>query len=276
MSQPLMQALVRLLRPLVRLLLAKQIAYPVFANLLKSVYVVVAEDEFRLEEKRQTDSRISLLTGIHRKDVKRLRGEHREDVAAPPSVSLGGQLVARWAGMPEFQDAEGRPLPLPRHASGAEGQSFDTLVESVSTDIRPRAVLDEWLRLGVAGLDDDDRVVLNAEAFVPETGFEEKAFFFGRNLHDHIAAGAHNLLGATPPFVERSVYYGRLSHESIQELARLSEEKGMEALQAVNRRALELQKCDAGSALANHRVNFGIYFFDAEVADPTDEESDEA
>ncbi|MFQ5427027.1 MAG: hypothetical protein ACE5EV_08100, partial [Gaiellales bacterium] len=59
-------------------------------------------------------------------------------------------------------------------------------------------------------------------------------------------------------------------------LARLSEEKGMEALQAVNRRALELQKCDAGSALANHRVNFGIYFFDAEVADPTDEESDEA
>lgn len=49
----------------------------------------------------------------------------------------------------------------------------------MSKDIRARSVLDEWLRLGIAHLDDQDRVRLNAEAFVPARGFEEKAFYFG-------------------------------------------------------------------------------------------------
>jgi len=275
-SQPLLQALARLLRPLIRLLLAKGVSYPALTKMLKAVYVSIAEDEFRLVGKRQTDSRISLLTGIHRKDVRRLRADGEQPLVAPPSVSLGGQLVARWAGLPEFLDDGGRPLPLPRHPGAAGGPSFDSLVASISTDIRPRAVLDEWLRLGVAHLDDADRVVLNAEAFVPERGFEEKAFYFGRNLHDHIAAGAHNLLGEGRPFVERSVYYGDLTPESVRELAALSEAEGMQALQVVNRRALELQQRDRGSAGARRRMNFGIYFYDSEIADASDGGDDDA
>ena len=80
------------------------------------------------------------------------------------------------------------------------------------------------------------------------------------------AAGAHNLLGGDPPFVDRSVYYDGLSSDSVQELKRLSEEKGMEALQAVNRRAMELQERDRGNEGAVRHVNFGIYVFDE--ADP--------
>ena len=69
----LVRALRRLLRPLVRLLLAKQVTYPFLANLLKAVYVEVAEREFAIAGKSQTTSRLSLLTGIHRKDAERLR-----------------------------------------------------------------------------------------------------------------------------------------------------------------------------------------------------------
>ena len=66
--------------------------------------------------------------------------------------------------------------------------SFETLVASVNTDIRPRAVLDEWLRLGVVQIDDSDQVCLVVDAFVPEKGLDEKAFLFGQNIHDHLAA----------------------------------------------------------------------------------------
>ena len=146
---------------------------------------------------------------------------------------------------------------------------------SVSKDIRARAVLDEWLRLGVARVDEQDRVVLVVEAFVPESGFDEKSYFLGRNVHDHLAAAVHNLSGEGPPLLERSVYYAKLSPESVDELAALGERVGMEALQAVNRRALELQERDASRADSNERMNLGVYFF-RDGADVKGDGGDEA
>ncbi len=275
----LVRALRRLLQPLVRLLLSHQVTYPFLSNLLKSVYLEVAERELAVPGQRQTISRLSLLTGLHRKDVKRLQGEAREPQVAPPVVSLGAQLVARWTGMPEFLDPGGRPRPLARQGSAAHAAgetAFEQLVESVSKDIRPRSVLDEWLRLGVVELDAEERVRLRVEAFVPERGFEEKAFYFGRNLHDHIAAGAHNLAGEGAPMLERSVYYDELSPDSVRELSELSERRGMEALQAILRRAIALQKRDAGRPDARERVNFGVYLYRGPGAGAGDAEPGES
>jgi len=268
----LRRALQAVLRPLVRLLVEQGVPFYELAELLKGVYVDVALHDFPLDGKGQTDSRVTLLTGVHRKDVKRLRNAPRESGDPPKSVTLGALLVARWTGTAAYLDAEGRPRPLPRKAT--RGPSFEKLVASVSKDIRPRAVLDEWLRLGVAHLDSDDRVCLNAEAFVPSRGFDEKAYYFGRNLHDHVAAAAHNLAGRKPAFLERSVYYPGLSKESVAELAKLAARAGMEALQAVNRRALELRRRDAGGEEADQRMNFGVYFYEADAGDEADADED--
>jgi hypothetical protein len=265
----LLRALRHLARPLVRLLLAHQITYPMLASLLKSVFVEVAARDFPIEGKRQTDSRIHLLTGMHRKDVRRLRAEAGEPYVPPPSISLGAQLVARWTGIAAYQDAEGRPRALPRGNEGGAEPSFDDLVASVSTDIRPRSVLDEWLRLGVASLDTEDRVRLNVEGFVPSRGFDEKAFYFGRSVHDHIAASAHNLMDRRPALFDRSAHYGGLTGESVAELAKLAARVGTEALQAVNRRALELQRRDKGKRTARFRTDLGVFFYQA---DSTEEE----
>ena len=253
-------ALRRLLRPLAKLLLGRQVTYPQLASLLKEIFVEVADRDFHLKGKRQTDSRISLLTGIHRKDVRRLRQHSAAPGSAPTSLSLGEQIHSRWISRPEWLDDTGQSLPLPRQA-GPGQPSFEALVESVSRDIRPRSVLDEWMRLGVAHLDEEDRVVLDAGAFVPSKGFDEKAFYLGRNVADHLAAAAHNLTHESDTFVERSVYYNRLTEASGRELQALSEEKGMEALQAVNRRAAELQAADRGVPENDQRFSFGIHVF---------------
>jgi hypothetical protein len=229
----LVQGLRRLLRPLVRLLLSQRITYPFLANLLKSLYVEVAERELALPDKPQTISRVTLLTA---------------------------QLVARWTGVPEFCSADGAPLPLPRLSGSDPGPGLETLVASVSRDVRPRSVLDEWLRLGIVHVDASDRVCLNTGAFVPEEGFDEKAYYFGRNLHDHIATAAHNLSGSGPARLERSVYYADLTPASLDELAELAEQQGMQALQRVNRRAIELKRRDGGAEDAVHRMSFGVYF----------------
>jgi hypothetical protein len=257
----LMPLLLRLLRPLVRLTLAKGFTYPMMIETLKSVYVRVAKEEFTLDGKRQTDSRINLLTGVHRKDVRRLAHETSGPDSIPANVSLGSQLIALWLSKPEYLDERGHPLPLLRTAGKGAASSFEALVTSQSKDIRPRAVLDEWQRLGIVHVDEADRVCLNVEGFVPEQGFDEKAYYVGQNVHDHLAAGAHNLLGGTPPFLERSVYTDLISEASARELADLSRELGMQMLQAIFRRAQELEERDIKNNAATTRMNFGIYFY---------------
>ncbi|MEZ0198432.1 DUF6502 family protein, partial [Pseudomonas qingdaonensis] len=89
----MLSALRRVMRPLVRLMLRKGVTYTMFTDLLKEVFVDVAHREFRLNDTAPTDSRISLLTGVHRKDVRRLRNEGDTAIAAlPDNITLGAQL----------------------------------------------------------------------------------------------------------------------------------------------------------------------------------------
>ncbi|MGH0036052.1 MAG: DUF6502 family protein [Myxococcota bacterium] len=257
----LVTAVRRLLRPLVRLLLHFHITYPAFAAILKRAFVEIVDREFRLEGRAPTLSRVTLLTGIYRKEVKRLREELAVEQAPAAEPSLGALVISRWAGAPEFSDAQGRPLPLERTPSDGDRPSFTELVESVSRDIRPRSVLDEWLRLGVVEIDADDRVRLRADAFVPASDVAEKSRFFGRNLHDHLAAAAHNLTGGRPPMLERSVFYAKLTPESVERLEGRARRLAMRAIQTLNREALELQQKDADARGAVHRMNFGVYFY---------------
>jgi len=258
----LVVALRRLLQPLVRLLTAQGITYPMLADLLKQVYVEVAVRDFRLEGEAPTDSRVTLLTGVHRKDVKRLRtpGEPQPE-AMPEMVALGSQLAAVWTTRRDLRDRKGRPRPLPRLASQGGARSFEGLVASISKDIRARPLLDEWLRLGVVKIDEQDRVVLRSAAFVPSRGFDEKAFYFGHNLHDHIAAAGHNVQGEGPPFLERSVHYEGLDAASVAGIKELAERAGMEAVQSVYRESKEHETRDRKSASPKQRLTFGIYFY---------------
>jgi len=258
---PLVAALRRVLRPLIRLLLAHGIRFQTFCDLAKSTYIQVAEEEFKLDNKAQTDSRISLLTGVHRRDVNRLRNESLDESSLPLQASMSAQLLAIWSGHDEYLDAQGVPLPLHRLASKGGEHSFEAMVRSVSKDFRARVVLDEWLRQGIATLDEQDYVHLAADAFVSPQGIEEKTFYFGQNIHDHLAATVHNLTGATPPFLERCVYYNDLTAESVKDYERVARSAGMRALHTVNRYAIELQKRDTGKSDAVYRTNFGIYNF---------------
>jgi Family of unknown function (DUF6502) len=273
-SSIVIQAIRGILRPLVRFMLAQGLTYTILIDLLKSVYVEVALKEFKLDKKRQTDSRISLLTGVHRKDVRRLSEMMEAEAPPPENVTLGAQLVAKWIGQAPYVNQQGHPIALARGAKDGGERSFEALVASVSKDIRSRAILDEWLRLGIVHMDHDDCVCLNVEAFVPKQGFAEKAYYFQHNLQDHIAASVHNMLELGPPFVERSVYYETLTKTSAAELVSLGEALGMQALQTVNRRALILEQKDANRPDANQRINFGIYFYHTNQNDYNSEPTD--
>jgi hypothetical protein len=274
-SKAIIRAISRLLRPLIRLLIAQGITFPTLSNMLKALYVEAADKHFRVDRKRQTDSRISLITGVHRKDVKRLRSEADASDMTPAAPSIGAQMIGLWLGNRVYLDDQGRPKPLPRSEPHGGGVSFEGLVESISKDLRPRTVLDEWLRLGLVSIDQDNVVTLNSDAFVPNQDFDQMAHYFGRNTHDHIAAAVHNLSGDGAPYLERSVFYDGLTPQSVKELHAQAREVGMEALVALNKTALEKAKQDEGKPDATQRMNFGIYFYDTKSSNADHQGSDE-
>lgn len=272
-STALHNAVRRLLRPLVQLMINGEMTFPSFVDLAREVYVDVAVDDFGVGGQPGTDSRIAILTGIHRKAVRSLASRDRTLPGPPPTLALGAKVIAVWCSTPEYLEADGRPRPLPR--SAAEGKpSLERLVASLSKDVRPRTILDEWLRLGVVELE-GDMVRLRTAGFVPSRGYEEKAYYFGRNLRDHIAAGAHNLTGQEPPLFDRSVYYDRLSSQSIDELRRFCHDKGMDLLLEINHQARALADRDRAAGQPQGRITFGAYFYAEEKIDLAQEVTDD-
>lgn len=260
-----MNASAHLLRPLVRLMLRVGITFPVLAERLRLLFVEVAAAGIT-PEKARTDSRLSLATGIHRKEIRRLReaggGAPIPALPEPGSVTLTSALIARWLSTPVRDGQVDDLWILPRHAS--EGPSFDALVRSITTDVRPRAVLDAFLAQGIVTLEADDRVRLNTLAFTPAPGAEAQLFYFGRNLHDHIAAASANVLSADhAPFPDLSVHYDRLSAGAAAALDAAARAASARLLQDINQQAAAIAAKDDQSPKVGltRRVNFGIYLY---------------
>ena len=260
-AAPLLRGLRHLLRPLVRLLIQRGVTFPALADLLRELYVEVARNDAIGDPRARTDSRIALLTGIHRKELRRQRTSPIAAEPEPATLSLSSQIVARWLAIPPWVGADGAPLPLPRSAPAGEA-SFDALVAAATRDLRPRAVLDEWLSQGVVHLDAADRVMLAAAAYLPQPGSAEQLHYFARNLHDHVAAASANLLAdGRPPFLDRSVHYDALPSDLAARLAALGRAAAERLLLEVNRTALNMLKGETPSAGKTRRVNLGTYLY---------------
>ena len=256
------------LLPLVRLLLRHGVTYPAFVAAVKRVFLRAATDELAGRGMVATDSAVSLLSGVHRRDVRTLtRGAAAEPASAPPlTLGLAAQVVARWMHDSAYRTADGRPRVLDRGVDAAGQGGFDSLVAGISHDVRPRAVIDELLRLGVV-VERDDGIVLAAAGFAPHAGFEEALWLAAQNLHDHAAAAVANLHGESPPprgFLEQAVFVDEISAASAARLQQVSVLAWKQAFQTVMQAAQDRFDHDAASVAPDarrHRARFGVYFF---------------
>lgn len=256
-----------MLAPLVRALIRQGITYPQFAASLKLVFLEVARQELRAGNQRETDSAVSVLSGVHRKEVRAVGV-----TAAPqmsPALTLASQIFTRWVTDPLYRDKRNKPRDLPR--SGSK-KSFDALAISVSTDVHPRTVLEELVRLGVVTMK-GELVHLNARAFVPKQGFKETAALFSHNFADHLAAGAHNLISQDDEkFLEQSIFTTGLTIEATEQLGVFAREIWAQAFEKVVPKAETLVERDKSNPQATQRMRFGVYFY-AEETQPQENES---
>lgn len=264
------------LKPIARLCIHFGIDLRSLTEMMKVAFVTVAKEEFKVSGKSQTDSRIALLTGVHRKDVRRLLGRAPEK-SSGRQQGLLANLIAQWLGTPELVDASGQAKPIPRNPHPDYKHSFISLAGALTNDIHPRALLDECLNRGIVKIDVDDMVYLVEESLVPAGNLDEKAHFFSQTIHDHISAAGHNLNGNQPPFLDRFVWHEGLTEEDAETIAATARKAAMNALKVVNNQAVELKQKNLDNGIqSDRRIHFGTFYYSARVdAQKSDDHSQE-
>lgn len=258
MNRALHRAIHRLLGPLVRYMIGQGVTLTACVELLKVVYVeqALARDRPR----SPTDSELSLVTGIHRKDIKRLRalaenGDH--EAVLGRGTHIAAQLIAAWVTSPDAREADGTLKRLPIRS--ATELSFETLTRRIKADMRPRVILDDLVRAQAATVAEDGRVRLLRQAYVPAVP-EEKLNFLVQNVGDHMASAFHNL-SASPPFLERALYMDALPQKDLEAARPRIEAAADQLLQALHRELSPLEGVpEAGPEM--RRLRIGIYYYE--------------
>lgn len=259
-AEILLQETLHALAPMVRGLIREGVTYPQFAQAIKATFFEAARQELAQQGQKQTDSAISVRSGVHRKDVRVLGQTER---ALPHALSLASQVYTRWLASPETTDAAGAPAPLARTGPMP---SFEALAMAVSKDVHPRTVLEELLRLKLVRVE-GEHVLPEKTSFIPSEGYADMAAFMALNLGDHAAAAMGNLAGQSPPFLEQSVFADGLSAESIELLALLARQGWKRLFDDTVALATQRIERDAPVAV-NHRMRVGVYFYSETVPGP--------
>lgn len=189
--QILTETVYRIMRPLARILLRNGIAFQTFAEVAKKAFVDIAFEEFGSPGRKQTISRVSALTGLTRKETKRLHElGHLLDEGATWRYNRAIRVLSGWVNDPEFQDEDGRPARLP--VEGERG-SFHNLVRKYSGDIPTQAMLAVLESGRSVAREADGRVRLLRAAYLPADDPEEGLRILGTDTAELIATIDHNL-----------------------------------------------------------------------------------
>jgi hypothetical protein len=266
--KPLFAAVLRLLRPLIRILLRNGVSHRTFSDLSKWVYIDVASKEFGIAGRKQTTSRVSVITGLTRKEVSRVRKLPRpDDRDSAERYNRAARVIAAWRRESEYRDAGGRPAALP--ATGA-GASFSALVKRYSGDMPARATLDELIRMGAVKRLKDGRVRLLTRSYVPQSSDADKLHILGTDVHHLISTIDHNLQPESiGPFFQRKVAYDNLPDDVLPKFRRLSAAKAQTLLENLDRWLARRDRDVAPSikGTGRNKAGLGIYYFEEPYSD---------
>ncbi len=255
-------AIIKLLRPLVSILLKNGIPYGTFCELAKWVYVDAASKELAIPGRKQTTSRVAVITGLSRKEVKRLRElSEIDDLGVSDRYNRAVRVINGWRKDPDFLTSKGEPKEL---LFENDKISFSSLVKQYSGDIPPRAVLDEMLRSGVVEYE-NDRIQLLTKGYMVQKGEADKLHILGVDTGEFIATVRHNLeCDPSDAFLQRKVSYDNIPEEAIPELRQLLYSKGATFIESLDKILSKYDRDNNPSMNGEGRkkAGLGIFYFE--------------
>lgn len=253
------------LKPIVRFLLRNGLTYREFSDVSKSVFVEVASTDYGIGGRPTNASRVTILTGLTRREVKRQRdlltmAERRSE----GSENLATRILSGWFQDPDFTDASGEPLELP--IEGAV-PSFHSLLDRYSGDVPPTAMLKELKTVGAVAETTDGKLKVLSRTYIPAELDDASIRQWSVALHDLGHTISHNTNtddGHTPRF-ERMAINPLVRADAAEAFRELVATRGQEFLEQMDNwlSEQESESDDRGSDTTK-RLGVGIYFIEDE------------
>lgn len=175
-----------MLYPIARFCLRMRLGFPEVVEVLRRMMIKSAVQTLTQRKERITVSRIAVMTGLDRRDVKRIYIDHQIPDIAPP---LPSRTLALWETSEKYCNREGKPRPL----SFVDGEGeFADLVAEISTDVGAKSVLLELVRCKAVEFSGNKVRLKTAVQFKnadPERGFALLARgmeTFGRAVEENV------------------------------------------------------------------------------------------
>ena len=261
MQEILTDTLRKILRALIRTLLRNGMSYGEFDQVARKCYVDVAYRDFAPAGKKQTVSNVAILTGLNRKEVKKLA---ELDVKQPATEKRQYNRVVRvlggWINDPRYLRKDGIPRDLDYDGS----ESFSELVKRYSGDM-PVAAMQKVL-LGSANIKftDDGRVRLMSHAYLPSNDPVEKLAILGTDTSQLIATIDHNLSAAEDALrFQRKASNARVAQEAIPQVKQYLNRKGQAFLEEIDL-YLSQQESDDDSTV---ELSVGVFYHESDCED---------
>lgn len=246
----LLRATRRILRPVVRILLRNGITVAAFEELARKVFVDVAHEEFGIQGKPQTLARVSVITGLNRKEVGRL---HKMDAITDDDRSWwnrAGTVLAGWMTDKQFHSHAGFPLDLP---FSGPSPSFVDLVKKYSGDMYPRPVADELLRLGAIE-EVGGKLRMSSRGYAPNSDPAAMVDILGMDTAEFVETIDHNIQAdADQKLLQAKVLANNLPEKHLSAFNEFSKRVCMNALNEI---AHWLNAHDAGKDQSGSDARF--------------------
>ena len=191
-SQSVVRIICRqILRPLASMMLKCGMTWKEFSDLSKSVFVATATEEYGIRGRPTNVSRVSILTGISRKEVKRQRdllSDHEE----PPTRKTNDatRVLSGWFQDPMYIDATGEPRVIPE--SGL-APSFEALCESYGGDVAVPTMLKELVKTNAVARVAGGELKVLSRYYQPAVHDDENLMFAADRIYDVIRTMNNNV-----------------------------------------------------------------------------------
>jgi hypothetical protein len=253
-----------LLRPIASVVLKCGMTWREFSELSKAVFVSVASDEFGIRGRPTNVSRVSILTGISRKEVKRQRELLAEPAVSNPTKSTDAtRLLSGWHQDPAYIDGDGSPLALP---PSGETRSFQSLFETYGGDTPEQTLLRELLKAGSIEKDAKGRYVAKRRYHMPVEMDAGSVRFFGTNLFDHANTLCNNVTGdKSERRLEGFAVDDQIHPDAINEFKEFLDARGQQFLEEIDDWLSHHRVDSNDSGTTPVRLGLGVYAIEGQL-----------
>lgn len=263
-NKTVLNALMLVMRPIVRILLRYGIGYREFAEVVKTAFVSVASADFGIRGRQTNISRVAVMTGLTRKEVRRIRtnlenGDSRVQVKTTPLT----EVLHHWYSQAAFMDANGKPRTLP---FVGDQNSFSNLVKEFGGDIPAGAMRTEMKRVGVVTENDDGSLTLIGRVYRPGIDLDNLLTALVHGVYPLLSNVSHNTDPDRPgdTWTSRFIFSRTMSANDRPRMRRIAGDRISEFSEAIDDLfiAYEDPATPEDSVRNENLVSIGVYYFE--------------